>query len=207
MPFSTDTFIRRAEREDLDTVVAWMQEPDFQQFLYGDPARSPRQLREQIVSMLGRTSGHTMPGAVYLIIDSAEHGAIGMLSLQNISWRNRSCSIDLYIGQPDLRNGLVAGVATYRALEYCFDELNLHRASAFIYAFNAPSWRLFERFGGLREIVMPRHVLRDGVLHDGYGYGFLRSDFNALRDKFNRQLGGVNLQAMIAGLDANEKAP
>ncbi len=206
MPISTDTYIRRAEREDLDTVVAWMQEPDFQQFLYGDPARSPRQLREQIVSMLGRTAGHTMPGAVYLIIDSKEHGPIGMLSLQNISWRNRSCSIDLYIGNTALRNGMISGVATYRALEYCFDELNLHRAAAFIYAFNAPSWRLFEHFGGVREIVMPKHVLRDGVLHDGYGYGFLRAEFDTLREKFGRQLGGVNLEAMIEGLAKNEDA-
>lgn len=208
MPFSTETYIRRAEREDLDTVVAWMQEPDFQRFLYGDPARSPRQLREQIVTMLGRTAGHTMPGAVYLIIESKAHGPIGMLSLQNISWRNRSCSIDLYIGNTGLRNGTTAGLATFRALEYCFDELNLHRASAFIYAFNAPSWRMFERFGGVREITMPKHVLRDGVLHDGYGYGFLRSEFNALRAQFSRPLDGVSLQAMIAGLaEGGEPAP
>ena len=30
MPFKTDAIIRRAERDDLDTVVGWMSEPDFQ---------------------------------------------------------------------------------------------------------------------------------------------------------------------------------
>lgn len=197
MPFTTETWLRRAEREDLDTVVGWMQEPDFQRFLYGDPARSPRQLREQIVSMLGRTAGHTMPGAVYLVIEAKGAGPIGMVSLQSISWRNRSCSLDLYIGARELRNRMVAGVAAYRALEYCFDELNLHRVSAFVYAFNRPSWRMLEHFGGVREIVMPKHVLRDGELHDGYGYGFLRRDFEELRARYARPLEGLNLRAMI----------
>lgn len=197
MPFTTDTWLRRAERDDLDTVVAWMQEPDFQRFLYGDPARSPRQLREQIVAMLGRAAGHTMPGAVYLIVEAKDSGPVGMLSLQNISWRNRSCAIDLYIAQERLRSRMVAGIATFRALEYCFDELNLHRVSAFVYAFNTPSWRMLERFGGVREIVMPKHVQRDGELHDGYGYGFLRRDFDALRAEYARPLEGVTLRAMI----------
>ena len=57
MPFTTQTYIRRAERDDLDTVVRWMESPDFQYFLYGDPARSPRQVRDKIVAMLGRAAG------------------------------------------------------------------------------------------------------------------------------------------------------
>ncbi|MDP2326285.1 MAG: GNAT family N-acetyltransferase, partial [Gammaproteobacteria bacterium] len=111
MPYTTETYIRRAERDDLDTVVRWMECPDFLYFLYGDPARSPRQVREKIVGMLGRAVGHTMPGGIYLMVDSPKYGAIGLLSLQNISWRNRSCSIDLYIGQEALRNKMVTASA------------------------------------------------------------------------------------------------
>jgi len=204
--FSTDTFLRRAERDDLDTVVSWMEHPDFQQFLYGDPARSPRQIREQIVGMLGRATGHTMPGGIYLLIDSKEHGPIGMLSLQNISWRNRNCSIDLYMGDEKHRSGMVAAISVYRALEYCFDELNLHRVSAFIYAFNTPSWRIFEKTGAQRELTLKEHVARDGKLHDVYGYGLLRSEFEALRQRHVRAADGVNLQAMIRALAGEERA-
>lgn len=188
MAIKSKAFLRRAERDDLDTVVGWMEDPDFLLFLYGDPARSPRQIRETIVQMLGRSSGQSVPGAIYLIIDSEEHGPIGLLSLQNISWRNRACTLDLYIGQKHLRNRLVTGVAFVRAMEYCFDELNLHRVGAFVYAFNERSWRILEKSGAVRELVLPRHVARDGQLHDIYGYGLLRSDYQAFKAKHARSL-------------------
>lgn len=197
MPLKSNVFLRRAEREDLDTIVAWMDDPDFLHFLYGDRARSQKQIREQIVSMLGRTIGNTMPGGVYFVIDSRELGPIGLVSLQNISWRNRCCNLDLYIGAKGLRSGIVASVATYRALEYCFDELNLHRLTIYVYSFNTASWRLVERTGAKREVVMRDHVPRDGKLHDLYGYGLLRREFDALREEAERRLKGVSLADMI----------
>ena len=183
MALKSKTFLRRAERDDLDTVVGWMDEPDFLQFLYGDATRSPKQIREQVVTLLGRASGQTMPGAIYLIIDSTEYGPVGLLSLQNISWRNRSCNVDLYIAQKKLRSRLVAAIAFYRALEYCFDELNLHRVAAFIYSFNEASWRIIEKIGAVREMTLREHVGRDGRLYDVYCYGLLRSEFQAFREK------------------------
>jgi RimJ/RimL family protein N-acetyltransferase len=203
MPYKTDAYIRRAERDDLDTVVAWMEEPDFQHFLYGDPAQSPRQVRERIVLMLGRSVGHTMPGGVYLLIDSPSAGPIGLVSLQNISWRNRSCSIDLYIGMKHLRNRIVTAIAVSRSLEYCFDELNLHRVAAYIYAFNTASWRIFEMAGARRELSLAKHVLRDGELHDVYGYGLLREEFDEVR-RARPRAASFSLQEMIKNLPADE---
>lgn len=182
MAVKSKTFIRRAEREDLDTVVEWMDDPDFLLFLYGDPTRSPKQIREQIVSMLGRTAENSVPRAVYLIIDSVDHGPIGLLTLQNISWRNRSCSIDLYIGKKQLRRSLIAAIAAIRAMAYCFGELNLHRVSAYIYSFNTASWRLLEKIGAVRELTLREHVVRDGEFYDVYCYGLLRDEFNAFRE-------------------------
>jgi RimJ/RimL family protein N-acetyltransferase len=186
-----------------------MEEPDFQYFLYGDPARSPRQVREQIVMMLGRTVGHTLPGAIYLMIDSKEHGPIGLLSLQNISWRNRSCNIDLYIGAKHFRNNVTTAAAIFRALEYCFDELNLHRVGAIIYAFNTASWRIFEMTGAVRELTLRNHIAREGKLYDMYGYGLLRHEFEKLRTRYQRQSEDLSLRGMIEALNREtaEKTP
>ena len=200
MPFATDTYIRRAERDDLDTVVAWMEDPEFEHFLYGDPARSPKQIRDQIVAMLGRAVGHTMPGGIYLMIDSREYGPVGLFSLQHLSWRNRSCSIDLYIGNKKMRGRLTTAISLYRVLEYCFDELNLHRVAAIIYAFNTASWRIFEKTGAVRELSLRDHIKRDGTFHDVYCYGLLRSEFEALRGRYGDALAGVSLRAMIEAL-------
>lgn len=206
MPFVTDTYIRRAERDDLDTVVAWMEEPDFQHFLYGDPARSPRQVREQIVRMLGGAA-QGLPGAIHLLIDSTKAGPIGLLSLQQISWRNRSCNLDIYVSKP-FRNTLVTAASVYRALAYCFDELNLHRVGAMIYAFNRTSWRIFEMTGAQRELTLENHVPRGGELHTLYCYGLLRPEFEALKARYARQAGDVSLRGMAQALaESAEREP
>ncbi|HDP34435.1 MAG TPA: N-acetyltransferase [Candidatus Hydrogenedentes bacterium] len=197
MSFTTDSYLRRAERDDLDAILAWMEDPDFRMFLYGDPAQSTRQTREKIIMMLGRSAGQAMPPAVYLLIESKKDGLLGMISLQNISWRNRSCNIDVYVGAKERRNGMIAALAVYRALEYAFDELNLHRINAFVYAFNRASWRILEKAGAVREMTLERHVRRDGELHDAYGYGLLRDEFNAMRQRFAGAAKGVALSAMI----------
>lgn len=197
MSVTTALYLRRAEREDLDTVVEWMQDPDFARFLYGDPARSPKRVRDHIMAMLGRTPEGALPGAVHLILDAPEHGPVGLVSLQNISWRNRSCSIDLYLGDKNLRSRIAAALAFYRAMEFCFDELNLHRVTAYIYAFNTASWRIMERSGAVREMTLKDHVSRDGERHDMYCYGLLRREFEVLRQEFAGRFKGKSLSDMI----------
>ena len=183
MALASKIFIRRAEREDLDVIVGWMEDPDFQHFLYGEAARSPRRIREQIVGMLGKSSGQLAPAGIYLMLDSLDYGPLGLISIQSISWRNHSCSLDLYMGNKKLRSRVVAPLGAYRALEYCFDELNMNRITTFIYSFNTPSWRLMELTGAKREVVLPKHVPRDGELYDLYCYGLLRREFDAYREK------------------------
>jgi len=196
MPVKTGVFLRRADRDDLDVIVEWMEDPDFQWFLYGEPTRSPKQIREQIVGMLGRITGQSVPSVIYLMLDS-EEGPIGLLALQNISWRNRSCSIDVYVGRKDLRNSAVIAIAFFRAMEYAFDELNMHRVSAFIYEFNRASWRLMELSGAVRELTLKEHVAREGKLYDVYGYGFLRAEYENLREKYAARFRGATLAGMI----------
>lgn len=208
MSYVTDTYLRRAERDDLDVILEWMEDPDFRFFLYGDEAQSSRQTREKIIMMLGRGAAQAMPPAIYLLIDSGKEGPLGMISLQNISWRNRSCNLDVYMGSKQKRNGLVTAVSVFRALEYIFDELNLHRINAFIYAYNRPSWRIFEKAGAVREMTLEKHVMRDGEVYDAFGYGLLRDEFEAVRQRHASMAGDISLNAMIdtlahAGDDAS----
>jgi ribosomal-protein-alanine N-acetyltransferase len=204
MPLTSPTTLRRAERDDLDRVIEWMEDPDFQHFLYGDAAQSPRQVRENIVAMLGRSPSNMVPGSIHLIIDHAQHGPIGLISLQKISWRNRSCMLDLYIAK-ERRTTMESGAAMYRAFEYCFDELNLHRVGAIIYSFNKPSWRFFERTGAKRELTLKDHVVRDGALHDMYSYGLLKHEFEAFREEATH-FRAMSLEAMIERALAQQDA-
>jgi len=199
----SSVFIRRADREDLETIVSWMEDPAFQRFLYGDPARSPKQIREQIVGMLGRSAARTLPGGIYFMADSKKYGPVGLFSVVNMSWRNRSCNIDSYICE-DRRNGMFSTVAFYRVLEYCFHVLNMNRINIYIYGFNTRSWRIFELTGAKQELVLREHVARDGQLYEMYGYGLIRPEFDKFREFFLKRFKGIDLQTMIR--DLNEDA-
>lgn len=197
MGLRSNIYLRRAEREDLDTVVEWMEDEDFIRFLYGDPTRSPQRIREQIVNMLGRTAGHMLPGGIYLLIDSLKDGPVGMLAITQVSWRNRSCSVDTYLGNKKLRSGLTAPMAFFRTLEYCFHELNMHRVNLFVYSFNTASWRVIERSGAVRELTLKDHVARDGQLYDMYGYGLLDREFEALYEEVHQRFPDATLEGNL----------
>ncbi len=199
---SSNTFLRRADREDLEKLVAWMEDEEFNYFLYGDPARSPRLIREQIVGYLGKSASAVVPSGIYLLIDGP-NGPIGLVSFQNISWRNRSCNIDVYISK-EHRGHMSTGIGVYRALEYAFDELNLHRVSAVIYSFNTLSWKFFEFIGAVRELVLKDHILRDGKWYDVFVYGLLDREFNEWRDKHGKTIQELTLQKMIESLKETE---
>ncbi|MCP4639535.1 MAG: GNAT family N-acetyltransferase, partial [bacterium] len=201
---------RRAEREDLDTVVSWREDPAFQRFLYGDRASSPKQIREHIVSLLGRTGGQSVPNSVHLVIDSDKLGPIGMLSIVNIGWRNRSCNVDTYVTEK-VRNSFLAAISFCRVLGYCFEELNMHRVNLFVYAFNPRSYRVIERTGAKRELTLRRHVARDGELYDMYGYGLIPEDWEWLKNDTRSHFKGMDLLSMIRerkeAASAKEAAP
>jgi RimJ/RimL family protein N-acetyltransferase len=208
MALKSSVFIRRADREDLETIVSWMEDPAFQRFLYGDPARSPKQIREQIVGMLGRSAARTLPSGIYFMADSPKYGPVGLFSVVNMSWRNRSCNIDSYICE-NRRNGMFSTVAFYRVLEYCFRVLNMNRINIYIYGFNTRSWRLFELTGAKQELVLRQHVARDGELYEMYGYGLIRPEFDTFREFFLKRFKGIDLQTMISDLkeDVTAGAP
>ncbi|MBX7257298.1 MAG: GNAT family N-acetyltransferase [Candidatus Hydrogenedentes bacterium] len=199
MALKSSVFLRRADRDDLETVVAWMEDPAFQRFLYGDPARSPKQIREQIIGMLGRANPMSMPAAVYCMADSKKLGPVGLFQVVNISWRNRSCNLDSYICEKR-RNGFHGAIAFFRMLDYCFTVLNMHRVNIYIYGFNARSWRIFEFSGTPRELVLEEHVARDGKLYAMYGYGVLREDFERLKEINSKSFRGGDLRSMINDL-------
>ncbi len=172
--------LRRLERSDLDVVVDWLADPAFRRFLYGDNERIKQQMGSQILGILGGAFAMPQAAAGHFICDLAGTGPVGLASIMDLSWRNRSCLVSTYMAvsvEPDV---FYSGV-WYRSLEYCFDELNLHRVSARVDASNEAAQRAVERAGGRRELVLRGHAQRDGTPCDVYGYGVLRVDFDRAR--------------------------
>jgi RimJ/RimL family protein N-acetyltransferase len=172
--------LRRPERSDLDVVVDWLRDPAFRRFLYGDNEKIKQQMGSHVLALLGGAFGVPIAAAGHFICDAGDHGLVGLASVQDLSWRNRSCTVNIYMANGD-EAAKFYGEACFRIVEYCFDELNLHRASARLDSSNEEGQKAFEQIGGARELVLRGHALRDGSPCDVYGYGVLRDDFAVVR--------------------------
>ena len=168
--------LRRAEREDLDSFVMWMDDPELLGFIHGDRAQATRELRERIVAMLGQSMIPTMPGSGFFVIDAAERGPIGLATLKHVSWRNRSCRFDTYIRKEQESDNTVE-MALRCTIEYCLDEMNLHRVSHLVPATDTRAAGIMEKLGAKREAVLRGHMVRDEQPVDVYWYGVLREEY------------------------------
>ena len=94
----------------------------------------------------------------------------GVCGLTNINWVNRTAEISIYIIPKQRGRG--AAVATMLELEkVAFEDYNLHRLWAEVYAFNVPGCSLFDVCGYDQEGRMVQHVFKNGQYHDSLLYG------------------------------------
>ena len=65
------------------------------------------------------------------------------------------------------------------ALQFAFQELNLHRVQLTVFSYNQRAIALYEKLGFQREGIFREHLERDGTRFDMYLYGILRPEWLA----------------------------
>ncbi len=183
--------LRRPERDDLDIAVDWISDPVFREFLYGGDERIAVKGIQVLVGMLGGVLAAQVNPGGYFLIESPDAGIVGIISFQDVAWRNRSCAIDVYLA-PNHRTDALSAAVYATGLAYAFDELNLHRATVRVEAGNAALQGVLEQLGAVREVTLRNHILRDGIGHDIVEYGMLRSEHEARRPRTSGEVGAVH---------------
>ncbi|MCD6067517.1 MAG: acetyltransferase, ribosomal protein N-acetylase [Bacteroidetes bacterium] len=64
-------------------------------------------------------------------------------------------------------------------IRYGFEIMQLNRIEAFVGPKNAPSNKLMEHFGFVKEGHMREHYFKEGQLEDSLAYGLLKSEYEA----------------------------
>lgn len=172
--------LRRPERADLDVIVDWMGDNAFRLFLFGDSEAKTVPMGQQMMGVMSSALSSPIGAMGHLLIEDADSGPAGIVLVQELSWRNRTGFVAIYLAEPwRSPDGIEAAMRC--VLTHCFDEMNLHRAGAKVEAGDTALASACERIGLSREFVWPRHVLRDGKAIDIYGYGILQAEFEHAR--------------------------
>jgi len=72
------------------------------------------------------------------------------------------------------------------ALQFAFNELNLHRLQLTVFSYNDRAIALYEKLGFQREGVYREFLQRDGERHDMYLYGLLLREWQELQKVKNK---------------------
>jgi RimJ/RimL family protein N-acetyltransferase len=119
-------------------------------------------------------SSNTIIFAIRTVGDGALIGTIGFYEIE---WANQGAWLGMGIGERDAWGQGCGTEALHLALQYAFDELNLHRITLTAIAYNERAIALYERAGFQREGVFREFGQRDGRRYDMYLYGLLRPEW------------------------------
>jgi RimJ/RimL family protein N-acetyltransferase len=106
-----------------------------------------------------------------------EDELIGYLELDGIQRLHGVCGLGIGIGAPEHRGRGYGAEAVRLALNFAFDELNMHRVQLTVFSYNKPAAALYERLGFRREGTFRECLQRDGQRHDMFLYGLLRREW------------------------------
>jgi hypothetical protein len=140
--------LRAIERDDLSQLMQWRNDPSLRRYF-----REYRELNaamqsdwyERIVLADHRTE-------MFAIVQNQGGRLLGACGLCYIDWLRRSADFSIYIGADGLYlDDRFAPDAARLLMAYAYDELNLHRLWAEVYAIDEPKQAFFRKLGFAQE--------------------------------------------------------
>lgn len=159
---------------DLPTIARWWQDPAFLR-LYSAESAVPRN-EDQLSRRfdLGQANQSAILFAIRLVEGD---DLVGLLEFDGINWVHRTTFVSIGIGEARHRGLGYGRDAMQIALDFAFNELNLHHVCLTVFSYNDQALSLYEGLGFTREGVYREHLERDGRRYDMYLYGLLRPEW------------------------------
>ena len=159
---------------DLPTVIQWHQNPDFLRLFDALPAYPKTEAAlAQWIDDTNKATDTFLFAARSLDNDEL----IGYVELDGILWTHRVSGVSIAIGETKHWGQGYGYEVMQLALQFAFDELNLHRVQLTVFSYNERAIALYEKLGFQREGVHREYLQRDGTRYDMYLYGLLHSEW------------------------------
>ncbi len=165
------------QKDDAATIARWSEDTTFLR-LHDTDTALPRSV-EQVAEDLAKSNAG-IDEILLGIRTIGDDKLVGTLGFYEIEWSNRCAWLGIGIGDPAHWGKRYGTEALQLALAYAFGELNLHRLSLSVVAYNERAIALYERAGFQREGVFREFGERDGARYDLLLYGLLQREWKAL---------------------------
>lgn len=152
--------LRELEREDMKIINKWRNDPDLIAFL-GAPFRFINEdVDHDWYEKYLNSRGNSIRCAV---VDSErEDEILGLISLININYINRSGELHIMIGSRVNRGKGLGTFAVKAMIKHAFLNMNLRRIELGVLENNAPAVHLYEKCGFVREGIKRESNYKNG---------------------------------------------
>jgi RimJ/RimL family protein N-acetyltransferase len=157
-----DITLRAIEESDLEIIREMMNDPEIENMTggYSFPISEYRQ--KKWFENLSYNDKE-----LRTIIETKEHGAIGLAMLTDIDWKNRTAQSSSKIATSVNLRGKGFGTKARKALvKYAFEQLNLSLIYSHIIEYNEASQRVSEKCGYKKDGVLRNRIYKNGKYHD-----------------------------------------
>jgi RimJ/RimL family protein N-acetyltransferase len=168
-------FLRPLEREDLERVYRWHNDPSLYASLLGPFRLVSRVTVEEWLLKKAAYSAHEANLAICVTRDSRH---IGNIYLRDIDWQSRRAEVHFFIGERDARSRGFGQAALRLLIRHAFGELELSRLFAFALADNLASIRMLERCGFAVEGRLRKHLFKGREARDALVLGLLIEEWD-----------------------------
>lgn len=171
-----DYFVRPLTEGDLEgPYPSWFEDQEVCRYnSHGKFFKTLSHFREYV-------SGLNREDRLIWAICHVEDGHIGNISLQQLSFVNRTAEFAILLGDKRHWNKGVGLLAGKKLLEHGFDKLNLERIHCGTAATNEGMIRLATALGMAQEGTRRSHLFLEGSRVDMLEFGILKSEFQAGR--------------------------
>ena len=167
--------LRPVEPTDGPILYRWLNDPEVMRG-WGLPEAvvSLAESQRRIEAWLREEAELGRPAA--LIVESLEHGPVGLVVRSGLRPRHRAVELSLLIGETGHWGSGLGGDALQTIAGACFAQWNLHRVQLRCEAANDRARRLYERCGFTHEATLRQASWYDGAYRDVLVFGLLATD-------------------------------
>ncbi|MNX70569.1 putative ribosomal N-acetyltransferase YdaF [compost metagenome] len=168
--------LRALERDDLDSLFNWWNDPALWT-LIGSRARisGSEELEQWFEGELDK--GSPQEGRTFAI-DDQKGNLVGTVWYGTYEAGDRQATVGLYLGDAEHRGQGHGTDALGTLCRYLFDELGLHKARLYVACDNDPAIAVYRKLGFVEEGRLREHRFYGGTFHDFLVMGLLSREFS-----------------------------
>ena len=161
-------------KQDAPALARWHDDAGFLRLLNASAAKP--QTQDDVTKWLEEAQ-KAPNGYLFAIRPRDGEGLLGFVEVDGILWNHGVGWLGIGIGEREHWGQGIGGEAMRLALNFAFNELNLHRIQLTVFAYNERAIALYEKLGFVREGVYREALHRDGQRYDMILYGLLRREW------------------------------